>query len=164
MGLAKQTIARAHDLEAKQEEQRRYLLKAAEATTEGASHLWDDLREYIEGEVRQLVEELPAAEFLRSSRFGDDNLTVQTSVVPMVKLEIWKHGMYLTATCVEFPHGLSKGKNQNPGRFRFTVDDAFRPCFTDESGNLHPRQVGDRLLTPVFDFVLRYSPMNKCFW
>jgi len=164
MSLAKQTVARAQNTEAKREEQQRFLLRVTEATMEGAPHLWDDMRQYIEREVNELVETLPAAKFLRSDRFGDDNITVQTTVVPMVKLVVLRRGLYLTTTYLEFAHGLSKGIEKNLDRFRFTVDGDLHPCFTDERGRLHPHQVADRLLTPVFDFVSEHPPMSNCFW
>lgn len=60
--------------------------------------------------------------------------------------------------------GLSEPTQRSLGRFRFTVDRELQPCFSDECGNLHPQQVGDRLLKLVCDFLLHHPPMVSCFW
>src|ERR1039458_151154 len=156
MGLAEQTIARAQRLKSESDKQNSLTLAAVEAAQAGVPLLWDDLRDYIEQEVDELFKKLPAAEFLRSNRFNENNLTVQTTVLPLVKLEVLRSGMYLTASYTETLRGLSKSVQRSLGRFRFAVDRELQPCFADECGNLHPQQVGDRLLKPVCDFLLRY--------
>jgi hypothetical protein len=164
MGLAEQTIARAQRLKSESDKQNSLTLAAVEAAQAGVPLLWDDLRDYIEQEVDELFKKLPAAEFLRSNRFNENNLTVQTTVLPLVKLEVLRSGMYLTASYTETLRGLSKSVQRSLGRFRFAVDRELQPCFTDECGNLHPQQVGARLLKPVCDFLLHHPPMVSCFW
>ena len=164
MGLAEQTVARAQRLKTASDKQNSLMLAAVEAAQTGAPLLWDDLQDYIGQEVSKLVEKLPAAEFLRSDRFNDNNLTVQTTVLPLIKLEVLRCGMYLTASYTETLRGLSKPMQRSLGRFRFTVDGTLQPCFSDEGGDLHPQQVGDRLLKPVCDFLIRNPPMVSCFW
>jgi|ERR1039458_5123387 hypothetical protein len=164
MGLAEQTIARAQKLKAESDKQNSLTLAAVEAAQTGAPLLWNDLRDYIQREVGELAEKLPAAEFLRSDRFNENNLTVQTTVLPLVKLEVLRCGMYLTASYTETLRGLSEPVQRSLGRFRFTVDGTLQPCFAAECGALHPQQVGDRVLKPVCDFLIRNPPLVSCFW
>ena len=165
MGLAKQTVARAQRLEAKLEEQRRYLLKAAEATAEGAPHLGMICEITSRAKLANFVADLPAAEFPALGSFGRRQSDGANNCRANGKAggdSAWP----------SVPDGDLRGilawiierETAESGRFRFTVDSELRPCFTDECGHLHPHQVGDRLLKPVFDFVLRHPPMKDCFW
>lgn len=160
MSAADEAIKQAQAQRDASDKQDDLTLAVAEAAQSGVPLLWDDIRDYMEAEVVKLRRDMTAAEYLRSDRFHPDNLTIQTTVLPIVKLELSRHGLYITTNYTETLNGMTHPTERSLGRFRFTASRQLQACLTDEVGALHPQQVGDRLLKPVCDFLLKHPPMN----
>lgn len=152
MGMAARKLEEVKARQQRADESLRLTLAASDAANDGAPHLWDDLRDYVESEVKQFSEGLPAAKHLSSYRDNENKLVVETNVLPIVKLEIVRSGMYVQASRWELRPQCNSEKLAKAGRYKFTVDRKLNPCLTDGENVLHPTQVADRWLKPVFDF------------
>ena len=154
MGVAKE---RATQIQRAREQEKVALqdsVRLSAVVTLGAPRLWDDLQTAIEGMVKEFSTELPEAKNLRSDRLNSNNLTVQTTAFPLIKVEILRTPEgYLQSTITETKHGLAETRvrrtNQEIG---FTVDRNGEACFTYGERPLTAQQLAEELMEPVFEF------------
>ena len=149
MALAARKLEEVRNRQPYIDDARRLTLERAEAIRDASPHLWNDLGDFIEDEVRQLSAGLPSASSLRVVR-NENKLTVYTMGSPSVTLEIVRSGRYILASCSEL-RPLCPERMKPVGRYHFAVDDNLDPCFSDGVERLHPTQVADIMLKPVFD-------------
>lgn len=123
--------------------------------SEGIPLLWEDLQEHIEGEVKTFSEKLPPPAQLVATRLNSNNLTVQTNIFPLVKLEIIREGRYIQADRTEHPSAFSRRTRAKYARIEFSVDRKFNPCFSDGDSQFSPGSLGDQFLEPVFDYLIK---------
>jgi hypothetical protein len=119
-----------------------------------ARELWDSLVGYLETMTKEFALSLPAAKSgnLRADKFNPDNLTIQTNVFPLIKLEILFSPGRIDATSRETFHGLAVPKVKQFSPIRFTLDERQQPCFTDGERWLHPEHLAEEFMESVAAF------------
>ena len=121
-----------------------------------AEALWGDLVTALESHVTEFADELPLAreKNLCATRLGRDNLTIQTSIYPLLKFGIIfvRERHIVTGRITENMSGLSAPRCLALNDVGITVDRNLHPYFTDGERLLAPVPLAGELMQSVYAF------------
>lgn len=145
MGIGKDFADQLKSLDEQREADREASIQYASATRDNIGKNWEALVSEVDSNILEFAENYKPAQYLRTDRLNDNNLTIHTTVQPIVKVEIIRYGhSYIQAHMVKQNSGFMAG---------FTESDTPRFPFTPTGfGQDTPEQLAARFCEFVFDF------------
>lgn len=130
-----------------------------------ADVLWESLVAELEKNTKEFADGLPLAKEknLRTDRLNSNNLTISTTVFPLLHFEIIYHrGLHVDGLLrTTFQSLIGETKIQKLHPIRFTTDSDLQPYFTDGERYQHPKQVAEELMEKVAEFFENALKMPK---
>jgi hypothetical protein len=116
-----------------------------------ADSLWEDLVTKVTEKIGEFAKENPEAQRrdLRAERRNPNNLTVQTMVQPIIKMEIILTPRSHILVYTTIPKSGDETKTQQ----RFNFKAAGSVCFSDENGDYSAQALANALCHRAMDFV-----------
>jgi 2-methylisocitrate lyase-like PEP mutase family enzyme len=152
MSWAKDQADRLQASAAAKDSAQRGAARAHQIVTSGADALWEDLAAKVSANIEEFAAAYPPAKHLRVDRLNSNNLTVQSMVQPIVKIEIIRTpGRHIQADITKIPDALGEIRNSQTHPFRFTTDGQ-AVLFTDGDRVYISQQLADALCQIAADF------------
>ena len=154
MGVAKEWASQIHERREQKKTAQEESIRVAATIANGAPRLWDQLQSEVEDMVKEFSSELPEAKYLRADRLNSNNLTVQTTAFPLIKVEVLRTPEgYLQSTVSETKHGLAETRTRRTRELiGYTLDDSGEVCFTYGARHLTAQQLAEDIMEPVVAF------------
>jgi hypothetical protein len=125
--------------------------------------MWVGLVAALESCTNEFADELPLAKekSLRAIRLGRDNLTIQTTVYPLLKFEISfiRERNLIAGRITENMSALGSPRAEILNPVGMTVDRNLQPYFTDGERLLAVTPLAEELMERVVDFFQRASTL-----
>jgi hypothetical protein len=161
MGWASSAAARVRDTHEEVLTSQRIASEARHIIAANAETMWGNLVAALELCTKEFVDELPLAKEknLMAVRLGRDNLTIQTSVYPLLKFEISfiRNRNVVTGRITENMSALGAPRFSTLNDIGMTVDRNLQPYFTDGERPLAAMPLAEELMEQVLVFFQRAS-------
>jgi hypothetical protein len=153
MGVAKERALQIQEQREQEAASKQEAVRVGLTISNKAPDLWETLCAALAAETKEFADSLSEAKHLRSDRFNSNNLTVQTTVFPMIKVEIIRGSDgYIRSRVTETKHGLGETRVRESKPIGFTVDHQNAPCFSYGERPMQPQELAEELMEPVFSF------------
>jgi len=164
MGYAADRAAQIQALEAENQSRREWTITASNAIANQARFLWDALSVALTCNAEEFAKALPQAKHLIAQRRNDNNLTIETTVQPVVRLEIiYEPGRSVKTTLTEIPSSLHQSRKLTLESVLFTADDDGQASFLWQGAAIHPAQLADILFEPVPAFFQKLASQARAY-
>lgn len=140
-----------------------FALEGRRIVAANAESMWERLVVALESCTNEFADELPLAKekSLRAIRLGRDNLTIQTTVYPLLKFEISfiRERNLIAGRITENMSALGSPRAEILNPVGMTVDRNLQPYFTDGERLLAVTPLAEELMERVVDFFQRASTL-----